>query len=91
VSGLSEYHEVWPESDPIVNKVLQKIHSRSQAGMAKYGVTMMRDDVTTVEWLRHAQEEALDLAVYLERIIHDLSRTDDREVSAVTQGGTDAS
>lgn len=60
------------EKDPIVRKVLDRVHKRSQAGIAKYGVTMMRDDTTTVEWLRHAQEEALDLAVYLERVIHDL-------------------
>jgi len=42
--------------------------------MTKYGVTMERPDVATVEWLRHAQEEALDLAIYLERCIRDLSK-----------------
>lgn len=63
---------VFDEQDPIVQKVLERVHKRSQTGIAKYGCTMMRGDVTTAEWLRHAQEEALDLAVYLERIIHDL-------------------
>lgn len=60
-------------SDPIVQAVLDRIAQRSEAGMAKYGVTMERPDVTTVEWLRHAQEEAMDLAIYLERCIKDLS------------------
>ena len=60
------------KDDPIVMKVLEKVQNRSDAGMKKYGVSMARPDVTTVEWLRHAQEEALDLAVYLERCINDL-------------------
>ncbi len=58
--------------DPIVDRVIDRISARSQAGLKKYGVTMLRDDVSTVEWLRHAQEEALDFAVYIERIIHDI-------------------
>jgi hypothetical protein len=70
-----EYDEWAPMEDPIVAKVIERVFKRSQVGMATYGVSMMRPDVTTVEWLRHAQEEALDLAVYLERIIHDLTLT----------------
>lgn len=42
---------------------------RSIVGLAKYGVTTERNDLDEVAWLRHAQEEALDLAVYLERLI----------------------
>lgn len=61
----------FPE-DLIVENVLNKIHSRAQVGLIKYGTSMLRDDIDTVEWLRHAQEEALDLAVYLERVIYDL-------------------
>lgn len=59
------------KKDPIVCSVLDKIKDRANIGMIKYGVTMARDDVSTVEWLRHAQEEAMDLAIYLERIILD--------------------
>lgn len=44
--------------------------------MQTYGVPMTRPDITTIEWLRHAQEEALDLAVYLERIIYDLEEAE---------------
>lgn len=50
-----------------------RMAKRSEQGMKTYGVPMTRPDVSTIEWLRHAQEEAMDLAVYLERVISDLS------------------
>ena len=46
--------------------------SRAKVGLNKYGVDTTRQDLTNIQWLRHAQEEALDLAVYLQRIINDL-------------------
>ena len=55
--------------DPIVESVRTKLHNRSQVGIAKYGTTMARTDLTTLDWLRHAQEESLDFAVYIERLI----------------------
>lgn len=61
-------------SDPIVESVMERMANRSEQGMKTYGVPMTREDVSTIEWLRHAQEEALDLAVYLERVISDLSK-----------------
>jgi hypothetical protein len=64
------------EDDPIVLKVLQKIKDRSTQGMQTYGVPMTRPDITTIEWLQHAQEEALDQAIYLERIILDLQEAE---------------
>ncbi len=60
-------------SDPIVEAVMDRMARRSEQGMKTYGVPMTRPDVSTIEWLRHAQEEAMDLAVYLERVISDLS------------------
>lgn len=59
-------------NDPIVQSVIERVAQRSEQGMKTYGVPMTRPDVSTIEWLRHAQEEAMDLAVYLERIISDL-------------------
>ena len=55
--------------DPIVESVRAKLHQRSQAGIAKYGTMLTRTDLSRLEWLRHAQEEALDLANYLEVLI----------------------
>ena len=57
--------------DPIVYRVALKMRKRSEEGMRKYGVTMMRQDVTTLEWINHAQEEAMDFIIYLERLKHD--------------------
>ena len=55
----------------IEDAVMAKIYERAVMGKAKYGVTMERDDLTELEWLVHAQEESMDLAVYLERLIQD--------------------
>lgn len=62
------------KKDAIVCSVLDRIKDRANLGMLKYGVTMERDDVSTIEWLRHAQEEAMDLAIYLERVIFDMEK-----------------
>jgi hypothetical protein len=53
----------------IEEQVCYKILKRSEVGKKKYGVTMQRDDLSELEWLNHAQEEAMDLAVYLEKLI----------------------
>jgi hypothetical protein len=56
---------------PHAQAVSEKMKERATHGLTKYGVTCARTDLTRVQWLRHAQEEAMDLAVYLERLIHD--------------------
>jgi len=58
--------------DPNVEFVCAMLISRAKVGLNKYGVDTTRQDLTNIQWLRHAQEEALDLAVYLQRIINDL-------------------
>ena len=58
-------------TDPIVDAVRQKLLDRSQVGIQKYGTTMERDDLSRLDWLRLFQEELLDGAVYMERIIQD--------------------
>lgn len=55
----------------IEDSVASKLQKRAEAGLAKYGVTMERADLSRLDWLIHAQEEAMDLAVYLERLIRD--------------------
>jgi hypothetical protein len=57
-----------PAADPVVNAVCGQILSRSRAGIRKYGTTMARDDLSRADWLRHAQEELLDGAIYIERL-----------------------
>jgi hypothetical protein len=53
----------------IEEDVCFKIIKRSEMGRKKYGTTMERTDLSEIEWLKHAQEEAMDLAVYLEKLI----------------------
>lgn len=60
--------------DPIVNAVIAKLTSRSALGLTKYGVTMADSPETTLAFARHAQEEALDFANYLEVIIQRLQK-----------------
>lgn len=71
-----EEDEAWEayeaEPDPIVAKVIKRMSLRSQEGIEKYGCNMMRDDVTTTQWIDHAIEELLDGAIYLERLKYDL-------------------
>lgn len=53
----------------IEEQVCFKILKRSEVGKVKYGTTMERQDLNRLEWLKHAQEEAMDLAVYLQKLI----------------------
>jgi hypothetical protein len=66
--------------DQIVIRVLSRFAERSQVGINKYNTTLERTDLSTLEWLTHAQEEAMDFVLYLERLkdeykSKDLSRT----------------
>jgi hypothetical protein len=62
-------------NDAIIEAVRAKLLSRSQAGIAKYGTTLERTDLTRLQWLHHAQEEAMDLANYLEVLIQQETET----------------
>jgi hypothetical protein len=54
--------------DKIVLRVLARFNERSQVGINKYNTTLERTDLDTLEWLTHAQEEAMDFVLYLERL-----------------------
>lgn len=54
--------------DKIVLRVLSRFAERSQVGINKYNTTLERTDLSTLEWLTHAQEEAMDFVLYLERL-----------------------
>ena len=53
----------------IEDAACDKIHSRAAVGLNKYGTTMEREDFSKLDWLIYAQEEAMDLVVYLEKLI----------------------
>ncbi len=58
-----------PQLDKHVEEVRRKLLERSQTGLIKYGTTLERTDLTELQWLVHAQEEAMDMANYLEVLI----------------------
>ena len=57
-------------------EVCKDIANRQQMGIIKYGQTVADNPLQLKEWLQHAYEEAMDLAVYLKRAISEL---EDRE------------
>jgi hypothetical protein len=73
----SEPQQIWadrkrgiPEhQDRNVEAVVEKHRSRAAVVLKKYGVTTERGDLTVAQWLQHAQDEAMDLAIYLQRLI----------------------
>ena len=81
--------------DTIVEAVIEQLNSRSKIGIKKYGVTLDRTDLTTLEWIQHAQEEAMDLCLYLEKIKLELKpvnwydeKLEDR-INIIGQNGND--
>lgn len=56
--------------------VMEKIQLRRLQGRQKYAKTMERTDLSRIQWLQHAQEEAMDLAIYLERLIREERHND---------------
>jgi len=54
--------------DANVDAVRKKLLDRSRVGLAKYGVTTERTDLGVLDWITHAQEEAMDFCVYLEAL-----------------------
>lgn len=54
--------------DSIVESVIAKYQQRSDVGVAKYGVTLDRGDLSTAEWLTHLQEELMDATLYIEKL-----------------------
>lgn len=54
--------------DSVVQSVINKFKQRSEVGIKKYNTTLDREDLTDKEWINHAQEEAMDLILYLEKL-----------------------
>lgn len=52
-----------------LSKVVTKMVQREQKGKKEYGQTLDRTDLSELDYLVHAQEEAMDLALYLQKLI----------------------
>ena len=53
----------------ILDQTIKDLQAREVRGLKEYGTTMDRTDLTQDEWLQHAYEEALDLALYLKKLL----------------------
>jgi cob(I)alamin adenosyltransferase len=53
--------------DKIIERVINKIKSRSDVGYRKYGVTLKDDEQSLDTWLNHIQEELMDAVNYIEK------------------------
>ena len=62
--------------DPIIEKVVDQLVSRSDVGYEKYGVTLDEDVKDSQKWLQHLQEELLDASNYVEKLKQSLSKYD---------------
>ena len=54
--------------DSIVAAVVASFLQRSELGQKKYGTTLDRTDLKTLDWIQHVQEELMDAILYLERL-----------------------
>ncbi len=56
------------KKDSIVESVIKQFQERSEIGIEKYGTTLDRNDLSRLDWINHAQQEAMDLILYLEKL-----------------------
>jgi hypothetical protein len=57
------------KTDSIVDSIIDEHIKRAKMGKEKYGQTLDRTDLALLDYLQHAKEEAMDLALYLEKAI----------------------
>jgi len=68
------YKETEVVKDTIVESVVKQFKERSEVGITKYGTTLDRKDLSTLEWMIHFREELMDGLLYLERVIKDTQK-----------------
>lgn len=68
--------------DSIVLEVIKEFGARAQVGLNKYGTTMDRGDLSTVEWLVHLEQEMMDGLLYLTKLKRELIKLE-QELAAL--------
>lgn len=61
-------------TDKIVEQVKDKFSERSEIGIAKYGTTLERGDLSLLDWLNHLQEELMDATLYIQKLKNELDQ-----------------
>ena len=62
------------EPEGTEKRVCEDIARRQAFGMGKYGISVEGNPLVVRQWLQHAYEEALDLAVYLRRTMEEMDK-----------------
>ena len=57
------------KTDSVVDSIIDEHIKRAEMGKNKYNNTLDRTDLSVLDYLQHAKEEAMDLALYLEKTI----------------------
>lgn len=76
--------------DKILEEVIYTMRERSEIGIKKYGTTLMREDLSHIDWLNHLQEELMDAINYIQKLKHNetkrLSNTNQGPSTTNTEG-----
>lgn len=59
-------------------RIIAELRERHEKGLAKYGVTVDRTDLTPSQWGQHLKEELLDASQYVQRLIDTASEQEAR-------------
>ena len=78
-------HDTWVAAKKLENlsvsgieaEVCADIALRQAKGISKYGTTVADNPLALREWLQHGYEEALDMAIYLKRAMHEIDQAQD--------------
>lgn len=65
---VCEEFEWYSHGDTVALLAKFEIQERAEEGLAKYGVTLDRDDLTKADWFQHLKEELLDACNYATRL-----------------------
>jgi len=61
--------------DSVVKSILHKFTQRATFGKQKYGTDLDRKDLSTIQWIEHAQDELMDGILYLEKLKQETTTT----------------
>lgn len=58
----------------LLDQLIDEFKEREQKGIETYGTTIDREDLTTLEWLKHLREELMDACLYLKKIENEIPK-----------------
>jgi hypothetical protein len=68
IDNTNYENRIIPNSDSIVNSIIDQFTERAKFGLDKYGTDLDRNDLSVLDWIEHAKEEHMDAILYLEKL-----------------------